>query len=526
MSHRCDFIGHRFAGCQYIPISIHCLVLLMLTKPSPTPLSLLRPVNSHNTPPPNAPAMKIMRRNGQNGDRSLAGDDTTASSSAPSKPVSEVDGDGGNDEDRGGSSAGATPAKDRSTMTREEREAKYQEARERIFRDFAESKLAESPSGDNDADISRSSSTSGRKKNFRQKTPHDDSFEARSQFNAYYPGMQYTQNTVSMPMHNGTAYGPHPYMVGPGASVPAMNYSQGTATSNVFQNNVSQYPMNTMHLGQNQTWQSPAAPQQSPFQGYAALNQSSPMMGPQAQTGSSPNNYAIPNTVSFASNSPPSWAGQSYQNNYPQPTQRNASMNWPSYPSHPMAANTNPYSYGQVPNQQHYSTPAQNQNTHPMMGNFNRSTFNPQTRSFIPTGNPNTGRYNHKGVGHNANVAYNNNPQVNGQRQQWSGHMENNNQPIAYGAPHPNNRANGNTASTNSMPRVAQPGSNDSIAKWGTPAHLPPKPPPSEVPTEFEAKSRTLPIPANSFPNNNNGASPGGPLVVSGGSNVPKSNLD
>ncbi|OKL59217.1 hypothetical protein UA08_05533 [Talaromyces atroroseus] len=499
----------------------------------PTPLSLLRPVNSHSTPPPNAPAMKIMRRNEQSGDRTLAGDDTTASSSVPSKTVSEAGEDGGNDEDRGGSSAGATPAKDRSTMTREEREAKYQEARERIFRDFPESKPGDSPSGDNSADMSRSSSTSGRKKNFRQKTPHDDSFEARSQFNAYYPGMPYTPGTVSMPMHNGTIYGQHPYMVGPGASLPAMNYAQGTAGSNVFQNNVSQYPMNTMHLGQNHAWQNSGAPQQSPFQGYTTLNQQSPMMGQQAQTGSSPamNTYAIPNTSSFASHSPPSWTGQSYQNNYTQPAQRNASMNWPGYPSsHTMAANANPYSsYGQVSGQ-HYSTPAQTQNTHPMISNFNRSTFNPQTRSFIPTGNPNTGRYSHKGgVGHNANVAYNNtNSQANGQRQQWSGHMENNGQSMAYGASHSNNRANGNTASPSSVPRGAQPGSHDSIAKWGTPAHLPPKPPPSEVPTEFEAKSRTLPIPANSFPNNsnNNGTSQGGPLVVSGGNSVSKSNPD
>lgn len=458
-----------------------------------------------------------MRRNEQGSDRPLTGDNTTASSSSPSKPVSEA-GEGGNDEDRGGSSAGATPAKDRSAMTREEREAKYQEARERIFRDFPESKPGDSPSGDNSADISRSSSTSGRKKNFRQKTPHDDSFEARSQFNAYYPGMPYTASTTSMPVHNGAAYVQHPYMVGPGAALPAVNYPQGTPAPNGYQNNVSQYPMNTMHLGQNHAWQGPAAPQQSPYQGYAALN-----MGQQAQTGSSPamNNYAIPNTAPFASNSP-SWAGQSYQNNYPQSVQRNTPMQWPNYQSHSMGGNPNPYPYSQPPSQQ-YST-VQNQNAHPMMNSFNRSTFNPQTRSFVPTGNPATNRYNNKGAGHNTNVGYNN-AQLNGQRQQWSGHVENNGQQMAYGAPHLNNRTNGNPTSPNMMPRVAQPGSHDSIAKWGTPAHLPPKPPPSEVPTEFDAKSRTLPVQANSFATNN-ASSQGGPLVVSGGNSVSKSNSD
>ena len=63
----------------------------MLTSFSPTPLSLLRPVESHNTPPPNAPAMKIMRRNE---DRNV-GENGTTNSSGPSKPVSEVDGEGG-----------------------------------------------------------------------------------------------------------------------------------------------------------------------------------------------------------------------------------------------------------------------------------------------------------------------------------------------------------------------------------------------------------------------------------------------
>ncbi|PCH07527.1 Single-stranded nucleic acid binding R3H [Penicillium occitanis (nom. inval.)] len=485
---------------------------------TPTPLSHLRPVESHNTPPPNAPAMKIMRRNE---DRNV-GENGTTNSSGPSKPVSEADGEGGNDEDRGGSSAGATPAKDRSAMTREEREAKYQEARERIFRDFPESKSVDSSAGDNSANISRSSSTSGRKKNFRQKTPHDDSFEARSQFNAYYPGMSYATNTASVPMNNGATYGQNPYMVGPNASSPTMNYPQGTPAANIYQNNVSQYQMNTMPMGQTHTWQGPTAPQQSPYQGYAAVNQPQTMMGQHAQPGAMPamNNYPVPNpAATYAANTSTPWAGQQYQNNYPQAVQRNA--HWPSYPSHPMATNTNPYSYGQqMPNQQ-YSTP-QGHNPHQVMGNFNRTMFNPQTRSFVPTGNPTTGRYTAKGVNHTGG-AYNN-PQSNVQRQKWSGQGDSSGQSMAYGSSYPNNnRANGNNATSPTMPRVTQPMTNDSIAKWGTPAHLPPKPPPSEVP------SRNLPAPTTSFSNNATPqhTQPGGPLIISGGSpNMPKSGAD
>lgn len=510
---------HRTPFCRLSVYALHHFLLFMLTSFSPTPLSHLRPVESHNTPPPNGPAMKIMRRNE---DRNV-GENGTTNSSGPSKPVSEADGDGGNDEDRGGSSAGATPAKDRSAMTREEREAKYQEARERIFRDFPESKSVDSSAGDNSANISRSSSTSGRKKNFRQKTPHDDSFEARSQFNAYYPGMSYATNTASVPMNNGATYGQNPYMVGPNASSPTMNYPQGTPAANIYQNNVSQYQMNTMPMGQTHTWQGPTAPQQSPYQGYAALNQPQTMMGQQAQPGSIPamNNYPVPNpAATYAANTSTPWAGQQYQNNYPQAVQRNA--HWPSYPSHPMATNNNPYPYGQQMANQHYSTP-QGHNPHQMMGNFNRTMFNPQTRSFVPTGNPTTSRYTAKGVNHTGGVAYNN-PQPNVQRQKWSGQGDSSGQSMAYGSSYPNNnRANGNNATSPTIPRVTQPMTNDSIAKWGTPAHLPPKPPPSEVP------SRNLPAPTTSY--SNNGApqhtQPGGPLIVSGGSpNMPKSGAD
>lgn len=462
--------------------------------------------------------MKIMRRNE---DRNV-GDNCTTSSSGPSKPVSEADGEGGNDEDRGGSSAGATPAKDRSAMTREEREAKYQEARERIFRDFPESKSVDSSAGDTSADISRSSSSSGRKKNFRQKTPHDDSFEARSQFNAYYPGMSYAASAASVSMNNGATYSQNPYMVGPNAPSPTMNYPQGTPAANVYQNNMSQYQMNTMPIGQTHTWQGPNAPQQSPYQGYAALNSPQTMIGQQAQVASMPamNNYPVPNpAATYAPNTSTPWATQQYQSNYPQTVQR--STHWPSYPSHPMATNTNPYSYGQqMPNQQ-YST-NQGHNPHQMMGNFNRTMFNPQIRSFVPTGNPATSRYTAKGVNHTGGVAYNN-PQSNVQRQKWSGQADSSGQAMAYGSSYPNNsRANGNPTSP-TIPRVTQPMANDSIAKWGTPAHLPPKPPPSEVP------SRNLSAPTTTL--SNNGATQptqsGGPLIVSGGSpNMPKSNVD
>jgi hypothetical protein len=55
---------------------------------------MLRPANASHTPSPSAPAMKIMRRGGTNGDRPAS---TAASSSAHSKAESET-GDGTNDD--------------------------------------------------------------------------------------------------------------------------------------------------------------------------------------------------------------------------------------------------------------------------------------------------------------------------------------------------------------------------------------------------------------------------------------------
>ncbi|KPI41744.1 uncharacterized protein AB675_9255 [Cyphellophora attinorum] len=123
-------------------------------------------------------AVKIMRRAGLN--------DSTAPSSAASKATSEAD----HSEEGLTSPTDSTPNRDKSKMTREEREAQYKAVRERIFGDFQELSISESNStGDNSASMSRSSSSSGKKKNRRQKTPKDDSFEARS---AYVPS--YGQN--------------------------------------------------------------------------------------------------------------------------------------------------------------------------------------------------------------------------------------------------------------------------------------------------------------------------------------------
>ncbi|KAJ9262437.1 hypothetical protein DTO195F2_3485 [Paecilomyces variotii] len=458
----------------------------------PTPLALLHAANT--TPPPSAPAMKIMRRNG---DR--PGGSTGANSSAPSKTTSEAGGEG-NDEERGGSSAGATPAKDRTTMTREEREAKYQEARERIFRDFPESKSSDNASGDQSAQMSRSSSASGRKKTHRQKTPHDDSFEARSQFNAYYPGMHYASGPVpyNVPMGDGSYTGQPPYMVGPGAS-PSMGYVQNAQHNAMYSapmnmNSVPHYPMTVSpHMAQNNGWQNGALPQGSPYSGYASINQPSAMMAQQSSTRSSPamNNYAVPNTAQYQQTAP-SWMPTPYQSSFQHSPQRNPPpVHWPNYPSQSMVSGPVTYPYGQLPAQPYGPGMQNHANQHPLPGSFTRSPFNPQTRSFVPgAGSPMgyPGKGNQHGMGHSYGG-----PQP-GNQQQWGGSQ----------SPASNYAAGRNGSSS----------SQDSIAKWGTPSHLPPKPPPSEVSSDFDMKNRITSVPNNNgLPNMKNG-----PLVVSGGS--------
>jgi hypothetical protein len=129
---------------------------------------------SANTPPVDLPARKIMRR----GDETKSGTNTTANSENPSKATSEADGsDGGND--------GGGKSKDKSAMTREEREARYREARQRIFGNTQSDETdLEVATSTEEKDASRSSSTSGKKKNKKQRNlDDDDGFEARSRYN-------------------------------------------------------------------------------------------------------------------------------------------------------------------------------------------------------------------------------------------------------------------------------------------------------------------------------------------------------
>ncbi|RAL00288.1 putative R3H domain protein [Aspergillus ibericus CBS 121593] len=467
----------------------------------PTPLSVLHAANS-STPPPAMPAMKIMRRT--DSERPSTEGSIAASSSAPSKNGSEA-GDSG-DGERGGSSAGATPAKDRLTLTREEREAKYQEARERIFRDFAEPKTSENANGETGTNMSRSSSASGRRKGHRQKTPHDDSFEVRSQFNAYYPGMQYTNGSMPYGMAvNDPSFPNHPCMVGPGVSPPAMGFGPSGQTGHTYSGsmNVNAMPHYSMPVSPQMTpsgpWQNGPVPQQSPYSGYATINQSPAM----ASTKSSPalNSYPMPNSVQYPPNA--GWSTPPYPGVYPQTPIRNPPPStWTNYPT------PTSYPYAQYPGQALSPGMQSHSGTHPLPGSFNRSPFNPQTRSFVPGGAP-LARHPSKGSQHGMNPYPGIQP---GLQPQWP------NFPDATSKPQ---EASGSAG--HGLARGGLSG-RDSIAKWGTPSHLPPKPPPSEVPSDFDLKPRSGPSSTHPYSGNTLPTTKTGPLVVSGGATLPRVN--
>lgn len=508
----------------------------------PTPLSAVHAA-SNSTPPPAVPAMKIMRRNdGGQFEGSIGG------SSNPSKTNSE-DGDSGPDGERHWSSSGATHAKDRMALTREEREAKYHEVRERIFRDFPDSAKSDPASDDSNPNMSRSSSANGRKKNQRQRTPHDDSFEVRSQFNAYYPGMQYGNGAAqyNAPVNDSSYPNQVPYLVGPGVPPPSGGYMPSSRNGAIYPGqlnmnvnvNGSQFPVAmSPQMASNSSWQGGNMPQQSPYSGYATMNQQG-MMNQPSSNASSPamNNYAVPNVTPYQQN--PNWNSPPFPTNFQQSQHpRNGPpVHWPNYPHQPMASNMplnmplnmnsnmgsnmglnmssnmpsnmGAYPYAQYPGQ-HMNPALQNSaGSHAaMQAGYARSHFNPQTRSFIPGGAP-LGRHPNKSQ-HPMQPYGTMQP---GAQQQWHGYPE----PSS-------NRTMDSTPAMNSN-RVPT-GPRDSIAKWGTPSHLPPKPPPSEVPSDFDLKSRTVPasVPAPTYSNNGISAVSNGPLVVSGGTTVSKPN--
>lgn len=436
----------------------------------PTTLAMLAqsiPIGSAQ--PPGPIAVKIMRRAGMNSRQGSAAESTAASSSAASKATSEA----GHSEEGVTSPTDGTPGRDKSKMTREEREAQYKAVRERIFGDFQELAVGENIStGENSASMSRSSSSSGKRKNRRQKTPKDDSFEARSAYvpnyaNQYglnaptsFQSSQYLDPSLqSYYDQQANFYSAQNYGTTPTQSQPGLD------TNAAYPSPPYGYDQNSMYGGQD-SWTG----MQGSYYGHPT---------PQNRFGANPTAQNLPQ----ASQYPPMSASMPAQQQQQPPLQQNwnalafsnfqpaATGNWPGQQA---------YGYGQqmsVPsfNGGHFGPSPGYTST-----SNGRPLFNPQTRSFVPSNdNLRTGSRNSS-------------------RKKGSPST-----PAAgQGRPQTNLRSSSGIHSASlpfptRIPDFPQgPGHDargDSLQqKYGTPANLPKKPPPSQVPSQFEAANISL----------------------------------
>ncbi|KAJ4365338.1 hypothetical protein N0V83_008959 [Neocucurbitaria cava] len=464
---------------------------------------MVDPAKSASTPPVELPARKIMRR-----DDGKSGTNTTANSQNPSKTTSEVGGsDGSNDGSDG-------KEKDKATLTREEREARYREARQRIF-GSAESEENDATDGtglgeekERDNDVSRSSSTSGKKKVKKPRNYDDDDFQARSHFNAYYPqqypGPGYTGDNVvyyngfAAPMPNSQ----YPSM-NPGASPSPPAYS-------IPYSGMMSPDAQPQYGWPSQQYQPSNSSMMYPTYGQAPNGYD---LSTDFQRGMSFQNAAVPSQVTPKMTNPQM---ASYQDAYQQPQQMPMNSAWPQMgpqPSYPMAQGSyaqpgpgnrpmsaphqapmpGPYPYGQFPSSTYNGKPGRNQ--HPIPGSYNRQQFNPQTQAFIPGGRnmpyamqPNMSQ----GQPHmNSFGGFQMPPQniLSAQIPRLSPPATNT---PSFGSPQSIQGNNSGIA----MRKTASQSRDEGIGKWGTPSHLPPKPP-VPVPAPQSAPKFTLPSMTN-----------------------------
>lgn len=483
----------------------------------PPPVSqMVDPSKGNSTPPVELPARKIMRR-----DDGKSGTSTTANSQNPSKTTSEIGGSEGSND--------GTDVKDKAALTREEREARYREARKRIFGEKSDEPepadgLGSGDDKDKHKDVSRSSSASGKKKTGKkQRNYDDDDFQARSRFNAYYP-QQYpvapgysTENVVYY--NNFSAPTPNaPYSnMNTGASppqslsnpYPSMIMSPEAQSQSQYGWNGQQYPspngspMLYAGYGQTQNGYDLSADFQrgmSSFQNAGMPSQLTPKMANPQMAACQDTYQPPPPSQIMSSNS--GWSPMPQQASYPIAPNSYA----PSGPGHRSLSGPQ---QPQAPGPCQYPFPPNgyggkpNRNQHPVPGSYTRPQFNPQTQSFIPHGMP---AYMAQGPPQMPGCGGFPTPGQLPMSTQMARPSPSTHSTPPFGSPQ---SMQANSCSGPSMNRMASQQSSEggaprqnSIAKYGTPSHLPPKPPaPAAAATQPSGTKFALPsmagVPSN-----------------------------
>lgn len=480
-------LAHKLADYYLLGHAVESTVASVRLYRTPTcriapPLgALTNPSTASNTPPPSAPQVKILRRGGE------------ATLSKASSETGDSDGD-----------------KAKTTLTREEREQRYEQARLRIM--GSAKPEVDSPAS-KEKDESRSSSAAGKKKPKKQRTNSEDGFEARSAYSTYNPTAPYAHS--SAPENSGTPAYYHPYTEhGPG-----MYNTANAANVNAY----TPQTYNAVYGGQNMPSQAQYPWLQQNYSSYSDTHnqhwdQSSQngndlsadfqqaMSFQQANMHGSPSTQSQAASFGFANQGQPqqSWS-QGVAPNYPM------SQGFPSYGASDRptssASHGSQYGYGVSGQYMGYGNAAMN-------GGFRAPAFNPNSQAFIPGYQATSGPQNFMvGMGGTSNGYSSYGPMHALQRQEssqsqgslYNGQRSNNDngngrvssagmmhplpQPVfspnvtmpqptvKTGQSTPSRPPNGNGA-TERSPGPANGSSGSTIAKWGTPASLPAKPPP------------------------------------------------
>ncbi|KAK0249313.1 hypothetical protein B0A54_01213 [Friedmanniomyces endolithicus] len=324
-----------------------------------TPTTCLRPPlidtttpsTAASTPPPNAPQMKILRR----------GMDTAPAIVNGSNLASKSGSD--DEEDK----------KSKLPLTREEREARYEAVRLRIM---GASRPSGSPEDPKPKDSSRSSSAAGKKLKKKQRSDSEDGFEARSAYSAYYT-----------PPYGTTGTTPNTFGYAPSHNEPTIH----RAPLNRDGSHGAYQPYAVQGQG-NMQWSGygyqDAAGQQSPYdlaQDFQRAMSLQTMAVPQHAVMQPGYNYQQQYYGAQQSWPAPPPQQQQYQM-LPPPVNGQSSF-YGSYQSQGQQTSMHelqPYRFGQLPSQ-NYPGRTPNSLEHPLPGSYKGKHFNPQSQAFVPT---------------------------------------------------------------------------------------------------------------------------------------------
>jgi hypothetical protein len=247
----------------------------------------------------------------------------------------------------------------------------------------------------------------------KQRATNDDGFEARSQFNVYYPPTQYP----IPPFVGTTAYGSFPIpSIGAGGQIGVMPFVGGQQQylPNLSQamppNGMPQFPPQQQQFypggGRGQgfdqmsqmTYPQPVQLSRSPqsLQQPSTLPQQQMAVVNQSITNTFlPNNRqpALQNGKQWTHTPQPPYQNQFQSQGFPQPPQ-SPPMDRRNYSSPGNMPSQTQYPFGQLPNKpfvpgssymrQQQQQQQQQQHQHPVPGSYNRQPFNPKTQAFIP----------------------------------------------------------------------------------------------------------------------------------------------